>query len=65
MFMALAGSELTLWTVHSDNHFLVLALVQTLVLELAVDTFFGPILRGDAATLGKPVDRHGAAILNA
>ncbi len=33
--------------------------------ELAVDAFFGPILRGTAATLGKPVDRHGAAILNA
>jgi hypothetical protein len=64
MFVALAGSELTLWMVHSDNHFLALAFFQTLVLELAVDTFFGPILQGAAATLGKPFDRHGAAILN-
>jgi hypothetical protein len=33
--------------------------------ELAVDAFFGPILRGTAATLGKPVDRHGATIVDA
>ncbi len=33
--------------------------------ELAVDAFFWPIWRGAAATLGKPVDRHGGAILNA
>ncbi len=39
--------------------------VQTLMLELAINAFFGPILRGAAATLGKQVDRHGAAILNA
>jgi hypothetical protein len=30
-----------------------------------VDALFGPIVRGAAATLGKPVDRHGAAILDA
>jgi hypothetical protein len=74
MFVALAGSELALGTgttpappppVPSDDHFLAPAFVQTLVLELTVDTFFGPILRGAAATLGKPVDRHGATILNA
>jgi hypothetical protein len=51
--------------VSSDDHFLAPAFVQTLVQELAVDAFFGPIVRGAAATLGKPVDRHGAAILNA
>ena len=27
-----------------------------------MDAFFGPILRGAAATFGRPVDRHGAAI---
>jgi hypothetical protein len=36
-----------------------------LVRQLAVDSFFGPIVRGAAATLGKPVDRHGVPILNA
>jgi hypothetical protein len=28
-------------------------------------TFFGPIVRGAVATLGKPVDLHGTAILDA
>ena len=73
-FVALAGSELTLGTgttaaptppAPSDDHFLAPAFVQTLVLELAVDAFFGPIVRGAAATFGKAVDRHGAAILDA
>jgi hypothetical protein len=73
MFVVLTGSELALWTgttpappapVSSNDHFLAQAFVQTLVLELAVDAFLGPILRGAAATLGKPVDWHGAAILN-
>jgi hypothetical protein len=27
-----------------------------------LDAYFGPILQGAAATFGKPVDRHGAAI---
>jgi len=74
MFVALAGSELDLGTgtttaptppVPSDAHFLAPAFVQTLVRELAVDAFFGPIVRGAAATLGQPVDRHGNAILDA
>ena len=74
MFVALAGSELCLGTgttaaptqpVPSDDHFLAPAFVQTLVRELAVDAYFGPIVRGAAATLGKPVDRHGAAVLDA
>ena len=71
MFVALAGSELDLGTgttaaptppVPSADHFLAPAFVQALVRELAVDAFFGPIVRGAAATFGKPVDRHGAAI---
>jgi hypothetical protein len=50
--------------VPSDDHFLAPAFIQSLVQELAVDAFFGPVLRGVAATtLGKPVDRHGTAIL--
>jgi hypothetical protein len=74
MFVALAESELCLGTgttaaptqpVPSDDHFLAPAFVQTLVRELAVDAYFGPIVRGAAATLGKPVDRHGAAVLDA
>ncbi len=39
-------------------------LVQALVLELAVEAFFGPILRGAAATLGQPIDRQGDATLD-
>ena len=74
MFVALAGSELDLGTgtttaptppVPSDAHFLAPAFVQTLVRELAVDAFFGPIVRGAAATLGQPVDRHCNTILDA
>ena len=74
MFVALAGSELDLGTgtttaptppVPSDDHFLAPAFVRDLVRELAADAFFGPIVRGAAATLGKPVDRHGAAIPDA
>ena len=49
----------------SDDHFLAPAFIQTLVLELAVDAFFGPIVRGAAATFGKAVDLHGTAILDA
>jgi hypothetical protein len=72
MFVALAGSQLDLRTgttvaptppVPSDDHFLAPTFVRTLVQELAVDGFFGPIMRGAAATIGKPVDRHGDAIL--
>ena len=72
MFVALAGSQLDLRTgttvaptppVPSDDHFLAPTFVRTLVQELAVDEFFGPIMRGAAATIGKPVDRHGDAIL--
>ncbi len=48
--------------VPSAAHFLAPVFVQSLVRELAVDAFFGLILRGAAATFGKPVDRHGAAI---
>ena len=74
MFVALAGSELTLGTgttaaptppTPSDDHFLAPVFVQTLVRELAVDAFFGPIVRGAAATLGHAVDRRGTAILAA
>ncbi len=48
--------------VPSAAHVLAPAFVQSLVRELAMDAFFGPILRGAAATFGKPVDRHCAAI---
>ena len=74
MFVALAGLELELGTgtttaptppVPSDAHFLAPAFVRELVRELAADAFFGPIVRGAAATLGRPVDRHGVAILDA
>ena len=74
MFVALAGSELALGTgttpappppAPSADHFLAPAFVQTLVQELAVDAIFGPIMRGAAGTLGRPVDRHGAAVLKA
>jgi hypothetical protein len=74
IIVALAGSELALGTgttpappppVPSDDHFLAPAFVQTLVQELAVEAFFGPIMRGAGATLGRPVDRHGAAVLKA
>ena len=51
--------------VSSDDHFLASAFVRTLVQELAVDTFFGPIMRGAAATIGKLVDRHGEVSLDA
>ena len=66
MFVALAGSALDLGTgtttapnppAPSADHFLAPTFVQSLVRELAVDAFFGPILRGAAAT-----DRHGAAM---
>jgi hypothetical protein len=74
MFVALAGSELALGTgttpappppAPSANHFLAPAFIQTLVQELAVDAFFGPIMQGAVATLGRPVDRHGTAVLKA
>jgi hypothetical protein len=54
MFVALAGTELPLGTGTtiapslqdpSDDHFLALTFVQTLVAELAVDEVFGPIRR--------------------
>ena len=73
MFVALAGSELALGTgttlapttpVQSADHFLAPAFVQTLVLELAADAFFGPIVRGAGATLGKPVDCYGAVVVD-
>ena len=73
MFVALTGAELALGTgttlaptppISSDNHFLSPAFVQAVVRELATDTFFGPIMRGVAATLGALVDRRGAAILD-
>ncbi len=51
--------------VQSNDYFLALSFIQTLELELAINAFFGPILQGAAATLGKPVNRYGAAILNA
>jgi hypothetical protein len=51
--------------VPSDAHFLAPAFVRDLVRELTADAFFGPIVRGAAATLGRPVDRHGVAILDA
>jgi hypothetical protein len=35
------------------------------VQELAVNAFFGPIMRGAAGTLGRPVDQHSAAVLKA
>ena len=66
MFVSLAGSELSLGTgttpapfppTPSDDLFLAPAFVQTLAAELAVDTLFGPILRGAAAALGKLIDR--------
>ena len=72
--MSLAGSESHLEPgttaaptppAPSDDHFLAPTFVRALVRELAVDAFFGPIVRGAAVTLGKPVDRHGAAILDA
>ena len=73
--MSLAGSEShlepgttaapTLPTPSDDDHFLAPTFVRALVRELAVDAFFGPIVRGAAVTLGKPVDRHGDAILDA
>jgi hypothetical protein len=65
MFVALAGSELNLWTgttvaptqpVPSEDHFLAPAIVKTLGWQLVVDNFFGPIIRGAAAMLGKTVD---------
>jgi len=71
MFVALAGSRLDLGTgataaptppVPSDDHFLAPAFVRTLTQELAVDAFFGPIMRRAAATIGQPVDKHGCVI---
>ncbi len=49
----------------SSDRFLSPAFVQALVRELAADAFFGPMFGGAAATLGKPVDRHGVAVLDA
>ncbi len=74
MFVALEGSDLALGTrttvapvppAPSLDHFLAPAFVQALVRKLAADAFFRPIVRGAAATLGKPVNRHGAAVLDA
>ncbi len=71
MFIALAGAELSLGTgtttapsppVPSDDLFLSPTFVQTLVVELAVDEVFGPILRGAAVALGQLVDRLGQQI---
>ena len=71
MFVALAGSELSLGTgtttapsppVSSDDLFLSPTFVQTLVAELARDAVFGLIVRGAAAALGKLVDRSYAPI---
>ena len=72
MFIALAGSELSLGTgtttapappVPSNDLFLSPTFVQNLAVELAVDTVFGPIVRGAAAALGQLVDRRGAPIV--
>jgi hypothetical protein len=79
MFVALAGLELELGTVTTtaptpqvplDAHFLALApafvqVLQDLVQELTADASFCPVVRGAAVTLGRPVDRHGVAILHA
>ena len=48
----------------SDDLFLSPTFVQTLAAELAVDTFFGPIVRGAAAAFGRLVDRHGTPIVD-
>jgi hypothetical protein len=70
----LIGPELTLGTgptlaptlqVPSEDHFLAPAFVLSLVRELPADAFFWPIARGGAVTLGKPVDQHCTAILDA
>jgi hypothetical protein len=72
MFVALAGTELSLGTgtttapsppVPSDDLFLSPTFVQTLVAGLAVDEVFGPIMRGAAAALGRLVDRLGTPIV--
>jgi len=72
MFIALAGSELSLGTgtttapappVPSNDLFLSPTFVQNLAVELAVDAVFGPIVRGAAAALGQLVDRRGAPIV--
>ena len=72
MFVALAGTELSLGTgttiapsppVPSDDLFLSPTFVQTLVADLAVDEVFGPIMRGAAAALGRLVDRLGTPIV--
>ena len=72
MFIALAGSELSLGTgtttappppVPSDDLFLSPTFVQTLAEELAVDAVFGPIMRDAAAALGKLVDRLGTPVV--
>jgi hypothetical protein len=72
MLTVLACSELPLGTGtttappppnHSADFFLAPTFVQTLAAALDVDTFFGPIMRGAAAALGQPVDRHGAPIV--
>ena len=73
MFVALTGTELLLGTgtttapappTPSVDHFLSPVFVQALARELAVDTVFGPIMLGAAATLGALVDRCGDPILD-
>ena len=68
MFIALAGSELSLGTgtttapsppLPPDDLFLSPTSVQTLVVELAADAIFGPIVRGASAAPGQLVDRLG------
>ncbi len=46
----------------SDDHFLAPSFVRILAQARAVDAFFRPV-RGAAATLGKPVERHCSAFL--
>ena len=74
MFTALAGAALPLGTgttaapsppVPSNDLFLAPGFIRTLTAELAVDAFFGPIMRGAAATFGRLVDRHGDAAVDA
>ena len=48
----------------SDDFFLAPAFIQTLAAELAVDTLFGPILRGAAAVLGKLLGSLGTPIVD-
>ena len=74
MFVALADAELPLATgktraptppLPTDSFFLAPDFVQSLVSHLEEDSFFGPIMRGAAATLGGAlVDRHGQPLLD-